>query len=74
MGEWSEIGKLLIFFGLVLIGIGLLLLFGDKLPLKLGHLPGDIVYERENFKFYFPWVSCLVISIVLSLIFYFWRR
>ena len=74
MGEWSEIGKLLIFFGLVLIGIGLLLLFGDKLPLKLGHLPGDIVYERENFKFYFPWVSCLVISIALSLIFYFWRR
>jgi len=50
------------------------LLFGDKLPFRLGHLPGDIVYEKGNFKFYFPWVTCLVISIVLSLIFHLWRR
>ena len=74
MSEWSEMGKIFIIFGLILIGLGLFLLFGDKLPFRLGHLPGDIVYEKENFKFYFPWVTYLVISIVLSLIFHLWRR
>ena len=59
-----EIGKTLIVIGVVLIGAGLLWLAGSRLG--LGHLPGDIVIERENFRLYLPLGSCLVISVLLS--------
>ena len=59
-----EIGKTLIVIGVVLIGAGLLWLAGSHLG--LGHLPGDIVIERENFRLYLPLGSCLVISVLLS--------
>lgn len=58
--------KLLIWGGIVLIVIGLLWSVGGKF-LNLGRLPGDIVVEKENVKFYFPIVTCIVISVVLSL-------
>lgn len=61
--------KLLIMTGAVLIVIGLLWSFGGRF-LNLGRLPGDIVVEKENFRFYFPIVTCLVLSIGLSLILY----
>jgi len=67
----GAMGKLLIVMGLVLVGIGAVMVLGDKLPFKglpLGRLPGDIVVEKGNFRFYFPWVSCLVISVVLTLL------
>jgi len=61
-----EIGKTLIVIGAVLIGAGLLWLAG----LGLGHLPGDIVIERENFRLYLPLGTCLVISVLLSAAFW----
>ena len=68
-----ELGKLLIIFGAttVLIGLALWSGFGAS---WLGRLPGDIRIERGNFAFYFPIVTCIIISIVLTLIFSFFRR
>jgi Protein of unknown function (DUF2905) len=64
----QQLGRLLLSVGAVLIVIGTLFYFGPKLPLRLGRLPGDIVHRGEHGTFYFPLVSCLVISIVISLI------
>jgi hypothetical protein len=69
----SDLGKILVFLGLVLAGLGLLLLYGPKIP-WLGKLPGDIVIKRENFSFYFPLASSIVISIVLTILFSLFRR
>ena len=63
----QSVPKLLIIAGIVLIIIGLLWHFGARF-IPLGKLPGDIVVEKENFRFYFPVVSCIVISILLSFI------
>ena len=60
--------RTLIIFGLLLVATGLLWPFLSKLG--LGRLPGDIVVERENFTFYLPLGTCLLISVVLSLIFW----
>ena len=65
----QEVGKLLLFFGLILAGVGILLwLLGDKLS-WLGHLPGDIRYERDHVKIYFPITTMLLISILLYSLF-----
>lgn len=69
----AGLGKTLIYLGLLLIVIGLVLSLAGKLP-WLGHLPGDISIERERFSFYFPLATCIVISIILSLVLYFFRR
>ena len=55
-------------FGVVLVVLGGLLALGPRLPGRLGRLPGDIVLQRGNFTFYFPVVTCLVLSVVLSLV------
>ena len=65
----GELARVLIIIGVVLIVIGLVLLGMQKLPF-LGKLPGDILIKRENFTFYFPLATSIVISIVLSLILY----
>lgn len=63
----NDIAKWLVIGGAILIGIGLLWqLFGKWLP--LGRLPGDIVIERENVRFYFPVVTMIVVSLILSAI------
>ena len=69
----TEIGKTLMMLGGVLVIIGALLTFGGKLP-WLGRLPGDILIERDNFTFYFPIVTSIMISVILSLLFMFFRR
>jgi len=61
-------GKLLIYAGIVLIIIGLLVMYGGKI--NWPKLPGDILIRRENFTFYFPLASSILISILLSLIIY----
>jgi formate hydrogenlyase subunit 3/multisubunit Na+/H+ antiporter MnhD subunit len=61
-----DLGRLLILFGAILLVAGVLLTFAGKLG--LGKLPGDIVYRRGNFSFYFPLMTSIVLSIVLSLI------
>ena len=59
---------MLIIAGAVLIVAGLLVTLGERLPIKLGHLPGDIEIRGKNGAFYFPIVTCLVLSAVLSLV------
>jgi uncharacterized protein HemY len=67
------LGKTLIYFGLVLVVLGLVFSYGGKIP-WLGHLPGDIYIQRERFTFYFPLTTCIVISIVITLVLYLFRR
>jgi hypothetical protein len=77
MDPLREIGKLLLVVGVVLIGAGALLLFGARLPFRLGRLPGDISYQSRHGSFYFPIVTCIVVSLGLTLIFWivnFFRR
>jgi hypothetical protein len=69
----GDLGKLLILFGLVLVAVGALLTLAGRLP-WLGRLPGDISYKGEHVAFYFPIVTCLLVSVVLSLLFYLFRR
>ena len=69
----SHPGKLLIIVGVVLVVAGGLWLWAGKLPL-LGRLPGDLRIERENFSFYFPLGTCLLISLVLSFILWLLKR
>ena len=69
----SDFGRLLVFFGLILVGLGLILLIGPKIP-WLGKLPGDITIKRENFTFYFPLASSIVISVLLTILLYLFRR
>lgn len=65
-----EIGKGIIFIGIVIVIIGIILSFSDKLPFALGKLPGDIVYKKENTSFYFPITTSIIVSIILSLLLY----
>ena len=69
----QEFGRLLVIFGIVLIVFGGIFLAGGKLP-WLGRLPGDIVVERKNFSFYFPLATSLLLSLLLTLIFWLFRR
>jgi hypothetical protein len=69
----QELGKTLIIFGIILAGLGLLLVFFNKIPF-LGKLPGDILVQKKNFTFYFPLATSLVVSIVLSLLFWLINR
>ena len=57
-----NIGRALVGMGLLLVAVGALVLLAGKLPFKLGRLPGDIAIEGKNGGFYFPIVTCLVIS------------
>ncbi len=63
----QPMGKMLVVVGVVIAGVGLVLMFFDKVPL-IGKLPGDIDVKRENFRFLFPITSSIIISVVLSLI------
>lgn len=67
------LGKLLMLCGLGLIILGALLTFGGKLG-WLGRLPGDLHIERENLSFYFPLGTCLLLSAILSLLIWLFRR
>lgn len=63
-----ELGRTLLFLGGLLVIIGVLLFFGGKLPIRLGKLPGDIIYRGEHATFYFPIVTCLILSLGLSFV------
>jgi formate hydrogenlyase subunit 3/multisubunit Na+/H+ antiporter MnhD subunit len=64
------LGKLLVIVGLVIAGVGALISFG----VPLGRLPGDIVVRRDNFTFYFPLTTSIVVSVVVTLLVAFLRR
>jgi hypothetical protein len=72
----TELGKLLVIVGVVLVAAGILLTFFGRL-LPIGRLPGDIVYRGKNTTFYFPLATSILLSILLTLILYVvgrWRR
>jgi hypothetical protein len=69
----NPIARFLILAGLILLGAGLLFLLFDKIP-WVGRLPGDITIRREKFTFYFPLATCILISVILSLILWFLRK
>jgi hypothetical protein len=71
--DHSWLGRILLYIGLVIVLAGILVMFAEKIPF-LGRLPGDIVIKREHFNFYFPLTTCLVISLVLTLLFRFFGR
>ena len=66
-------GKLLIIVGIVCIVVGLFITYGPKIPF-LGKLPGDISVEKENFKFYFPLGTSILISVLLSLLLFLYHK
>ncbi|MBI3406078.1 MAG: DUF2905 domain-containing protein [Acidobacteria bacterium] len=63
-----ELGKSLIVLGALLLVVGGFLFAGGRVPFRLGRLPGDIVYESKGTSFYFPVVTCILISVVLTLV------
>jgi hypothetical protein len=67
-----ELGKLLLVLGGLIIVVGALLLVGGRLP--PGHLPGDIVVRDKHWVFYFPLATCIVISVILSLVLWLFSR
>jgi hypothetical protein len=69
----TELGRGLMVLGAVLLALGLLLSLGGRLP-WLGRLPGDIVYRRGDFTFYFPLATSLLLSALLTLVLSFIRR
>ena len=73
MVGFAPIGKMLVLLGAFLIVVGLFLWLGDKIP-WIGRLPGDILVKREKFTFYFPIVTCIIISIILTILFSLFRK
>lgn len=69
----GPLGKFLILFGIFIILIGVLLILSDKLP-WIGRLPGDIMIKKDRFTFYFPLATCILLSLLLTLIFWILRR
>jgi hypothetical protein len=84
MPEWTTLGKVVIGIGLGIAGLGVLLIAADRVPglgnvlSWMGKLPGDLSFKRDNVSFYFPLTTSIVLSIVLTLLFYilgwFFRR
>jgi len=71
--EFQSFGKLMLYAGVFLVVLGLLFFFGDKIPF-LGRLPGDIYIKKKNFTFYFPIVTSILLSLLISLIIYLFRK
>lgn len=70
--NWSVVGKMVMSAGALIFVIGLVIFLLGKT--NIGTIPGDIVIKKGNFTFFFPVVTCIIISVVLSLISMFFRR
>ena len=68
------LGRVLIVSGVMLVVLGVLVSLGPRLPLRLGHLPGDIHIQGKNSSFYFPLATCLLLSVFFSLVLWIFRR
>lgn len=68
MDPLRELGRMMLVVGIVLVVLGGLLAYGARLPFRLGRLPGDIVWQGRSGTFYFPIVTCIVLSVFLSAI------
>jgi hypothetical protein len=73
LANMEQMGKSLIIIGAVIIALGLILTISGKLP-WLGRLPGDIVVQKKNFTVYFPIATSIIISLLLTLVFWFVGR
>ena len=73
MSDFSGLGKILIVFGAVMLLVGIFFVFAGKIP-WIGRLPGDIYFKGKNITIYFPLTSSILISILLSLILYFFLK
>jgi uncharacterized membrane-anchored protein len=73
MNDPFNFGKVLIVLGLVIVFVGLVFIYGTKIP-WLGRLPGDLTWKGKNFTFYFPLATSILISIILTVIFYLINR
>jgi len=73
MSLFGSLGKILIICGVVLVVIGLIFILGDKIP-WIGRLPGDIYIKRDKFTFYFPLMTSIIVSILLTLFFWLFRK
>jgi hypothetical protein len=73
MFDFQFLGKSLIGFGLIITVIGILVFFSDKIPF-IGRLPGDIYIKRENFSFYFPIATGLLLSLIISLVLWLFKK
>jgi hypothetical protein len=73
MNSFEGLGKTLLFLGLILVILGGVLLLLPKIP-WLGKLPGDILYKGEKVTFYFPIVTCIIVSILVTLLLTLFRR
>jgi len=69
----AGLGKSLIIFGLIIIAFGIIITFAGKIP-WLGRLPGDIQIKKENFTFYFPLATCMLVSVIVSLLLWLLKR
>jgi len=72
--DMGNSGKPLIILGLFLIAVGVAISFAPKLPSWLGRLPGDINFKRGNFSLYFPFSTCVLLSVILSFILWLFRK
>ena len=70
----GDLGRVLIFVGGLLLVVGVIFVFAGKLNLPIGRLPGDIVYRGKNTTFYFPLMTSILLSVILSLVLYFVNR
>jgi hypothetical protein len=68
------LGRLLITAGLLLIIFGVLINFAGRLPFRIGRLPGDIYFHGKHTTFYFPLVTCILLSVLFSLVMWIFRR
>jgi len=68
------VGRALILIGLFFVIAGVVVMLGERLGIRLGRLPGDLVYRGKNTTFYFPIVTCILLSVVLTLIGWLLRR
>jgi heme/copper-type cytochrome/quinol oxidase subunit 2 len=78
MMEGQSFAKWLVYAGIALVAVGLLVWLGSKMGISFGKLPGDLNVQREKFSFHFPLVTCIIVSIVLTillnLIFWLFRK
>jgi len=73
MSPLGSLGKILIIIGAIMAVIGAIFLLGDKIP-WVGRLPGDIIIKRDKFTFYFPLMTSIIISLLLTLLFSLFRK
>lgn len=69
----EQMGKMIIVAGVVMVAVGIILLLMQKIPF-IGKLPGDILIKKDNFTFYFPLATCVLISLIFTLISMLWTR